>query len=213
MQLSHHARNHYANYIHVQSESNHEADRTLLPQTLAVSRNVAAGLVAGRWGRGCTAAVNPRPATAGQSYLRPSASLRSQRSPGRPATRAIKGNIRRYYKLLTRQTTSSPGSCAAPPVSCGLHEARSGQQDIQLNAYIRDTSLVKSTVIQSSLSYIFLLYYISSAVMHIQTPRNDSINIRPPLPPLPDKNLPHENKLITSLFSVTEGKTHLGTSF
>lgn len=107
---------------------------------------------AGRLGPGLDGGSKPSAATAGQSYLRLSASLRSQHSPGWPATRAIKGNIRRYYKLLTRQTTRWPGCRSAPPVSSALHEARSGRQDIQLNAYIRDASQVKSPVLQSSFS-------------------------------------------------------------
>lgn len=124
VQLSHHARNHYANCIHVQSESNHESRRTVLPQTIVVPRNVAAAFDCWPAGRHeLQGSSKPAAATAGQSYLRLSASLKSQHRPGRPVTCAITESIRRYYKLLTRQTTRPPSSRSALPVPGALDEA------------------------------------------------------------------------------------------
>ena len=66
------------------------------------------------WRPGLDNGSKPAVSTTGQLYLWLSASLGSQHSPVWPGTRAIKGNIRRYYKLLTRQTTRSLGSCFLP---------------------------------------------------------------------------------------------------
>lgn len=89
--------------------------RIVFSQTLVVLRNVEVGLACRPAKRpGLGGGSKPAASTTGQSYLRLRASLGSQQNRVQPGTRAIKGNIRRYYKLLTSQTTRSLGSRFLP---------------------------------------------------------------------------------------------------